>query len=155
MYTNELKYLLNKAYTACSDSGIIPDSQEKLVAFQQRHKMTFPEEYRQLLEQFGSLRFIEPEIYGLNELEWAYPRSMDLIAEYRDQQAIPPEIELMPIGSFGDGDLLALQRGGAVYRLYHDGYEDSPLEWIAKDLPSLLTMICEWALEVQQKINKS
>ncbi|WP_017813402.1 SMI1/KNR4 family protein [Paenibacillus shenyangensis] len=155
MYTNELDYLLNKAYTACSDSGIIPESREKLAAFQQQHKMIFPEEYRQLLEHFGSLRFMEPEIYGLNELEWAYPRGMDLIAEYRKQQALPPKIELLPIGSFGDGDLLVLQPGGVVYRLYHDGYDDSPLEWIAKDLPSLLTMLCEWALEAQQKIMES
>ncbi|WP_046212526.1 hypothetical protein [Paenibacillus wulumuqiensis] len=48
MYTNELNYLLKKAYTACSDPIAVPESGEKLAAFQQRHKMIFPEEHRQL-----------------------------------------------------------------------------------------------------------
>lgn len=152
MYMKETERLLTEAYKVYGDEHTMPERLSDLAAFESRHHVVLPDPYRTLLLQFGPLRFVEPVVYGLKELEWAYPQGMDLIAEYQQQCAQIPDMKLFPIGGFGDGDLLALEKGGAVFRLYHDGYEESPLEPIAPDLPSLLTNLASWALEIARLI---
>ncbi len=152
MDMKEIESLLTEAYEACGDEYTIPSTAAKLSAFELRHHVVLPGPYRTLLLQFGSLRFAEPVVYGLKELEWAYPQGMTLIAEYRQQDAGMPDRKLFPIGGFGDGDLLIWSEDGSVFRLYHDGYDQSPLEPIAPDLPSLLANLASWSLEVARTI---
>ncbi len=152
MDMKEIESLLTKAYKACGDEYFMPETLAGLEAFELRHHIMLPEPYRTLLLQFGPLRFVDPVLYGLKQLEWAYPRGLDLIATYRQQDAGLPDSRLFPIGGFGDGDLLLLEEAGAVYRLYHDGYDESPLEPVAPDLPSLLADITSWALDVERRL---
>ncbi len=152
MDIKEIEPLLIEAYEACGDKHTIPITAAELSAFEISHYVALPEPYRTLLLQFGSLRFAEPVVYGLKELEWVYPQGMTLIAEYRQQDAGMPDCKLFPIGGFGDGDLLILSEDGSVFRLYHDGYDESPLEPIAPDLPSLLFDLASWSLKVERAI---
>lgn len=105
------------------------------------------------MKKFGAFCFAETQIYGLKEQKWAYPPAVDLITEYCKKEAIPPSSELFPIGGLGDGDLLVLEPGGGVYRLYHDGYDESPLESMAEDLASLLAQAAEFAMRAHRAIH--
>lgn len=154
MNLQEIESLLIDAYGAWPSEKHQPEPEDQLAAFEQNHNIRLPGEYRELLARFGPLHFAEPTIHGLKEQEWAYPTGAELIAEYRSQGAIEPDHELLPIGGFGDGDLLVLQPGGAVYRLYHDGYDDSPLEVVADDLPTLLAELSELALETYRAMQE-
>ncbi len=149
----EIEGLLTETYEAWKEDGVQPESEKELLAFEQRHGIRLPAEYRSLLAKFGAFRFTEPELYGLKDQQWAYLPAADLIAEYRKQEAIPPSTELFPIGGFGDGDLLVLEPGGGVYRLYHDGYEESPLESMAEDLASLLAELAGFAMQAYRAIH--
>lgn len=149
----EIEELLAETYAAWKKDGVQPESEKELEAFEQRHGIRLPQEYRLLLAKFGAFRFAEPELHGLKEQEWAYPAAMELIAEYRNQGAIPPTAEFFPIGGFGDGDLLVLQTDGGVYRLYHDGYDESPLEPIAEDFASLVAELAEFAMDTYRAIH--
>lgn len=149
----EIEALLTETYEAWKKDGVQPESEKELKEFEQRHHIHFPREYRLLLAKFGAFQFAEPELHGLKEQEWAYPAATELITEYRSQDAIPPAMELFPIGGFGDGDLLVLQKGGGVYRLYHDGYDESPLEPIAEDFASLVAELAEFAMDTYRAIH--
>lgn len=149
----EIEELLAETYEAWGQDGVQPESEKELDAFEQRHGISLPQAYRLLLAKFGAFRFAEPELHGLKEQEWAYPAAMELITEYRNQDAIPPTMELFLIGGFGDGDLLVLQSNGAVYRLYHDGYDESPLELIAEEFASLLAELSEFAMDTYRAIH--
>ena len=149
----EIEELLAETYEAWGQDGVQPESEKELEMFEQRHGISLPQEYRSLLAKFGAFRFAEPELHGLKEQEWAYPAAMELITEYRNQGAIQPATELFPIGGFGDGDLLVLQSNGAVYRLYHDGYDESPLELIAENFASLLAELSEFAMDTYRAIH--
>ncbi|MFD1885696.1 SMI1/KNR4 family protein [Paenibacillus wenxiniae] len=154
MDMQEIEPLLTEAYRAWGDEHTVPETVDGLAIFELRHHVVFPQPYRILLLRFGPLRFANPVVYGLKQLEWAYPQGVQLIAEYRQQDAGLPDRELFPIGSFGDGDLLVLEEEGAVFRLYHDGYDESPLEPIAPDLPSLLADMASWALDVNRRMKE-
>jgi len=149
----EIEELLAETYEAWGQDGVQPEPEKELEAFEQLHGISLPQEYRLLLAKFGAFRFAEPELHGLKEQKWAYPAAMELIAEYRSQDAIQPAAELFPIGGFGDGDLLVLQTDGAVYRLYHDGYDESPLELIAEDFASLLAELSKFAMDAYRAIH--
>ncbi len=151
MNMQEVEPLLTEAYAVWQNKGHVPESEDQLAAFEQSHGIRLPGEYRELLERYGPMDFAEPTIHGIKEQEWAYPIGAELIAEYRSQGALELDLQLFPIGSFGDGDLLVLQPGGTVYRLYHDGYDDTPLEVIAGDLPMMLAALSNFVLDVYQK----
>ncbi len=154
MNMKEIGSLLAEAYAKWQGPEYEPESEGQLATFEQSHNIRLPAEYRELLARFGPLHFAEPTIHGLKEQEWAYPTGAELIAEYRSQGAIEPDLELLPIGGFGDGDLLVLQPGGTVYRLYHDGYDNTPLEAVAEDLPTLLAELSELALETYRAMKR-
>lgn len=101
----EIEELLTKTYEAWKEDGVQPESEKELSAFEQRHRIRLPVEYRSLLAKFG------------------------------------------------DGDLLVLQTDGGVYRLYHDGYDESPLEPIAEDLASLLAKLAEFSMDTHRAIH--
>ncbi|OWA35110.1 hypothetical protein B9G55_10520 [Saccharibacillus sp. O16] len=154
MEMQDIRSLLAEAYTNWQTPAYEPESEETLASFERSHSIQLPSEYRELLTRYGPLHFAEPTIHGLKEQEWAYPTGAELIAEYRSQGAIEPDLELLPIGGFGDGDLLVLQPGGTVYRLYHDGYDHSPLERIADDLPTLLSELAKAALDTHRAMQE-
>ncbi|NGZ77493.1 SMI1/KNR4 family protein [Saccharibacillus alkalitolerans] len=154
MKMQEIESLLTEAYELWEHERAEPESEERLAAFEESRGIRLPGEYRELLARFGPLHFAEPTIHGLQEQEWAYPAGTKLIAEYRSQGAIERDTELLPIGSFGDGDLLVLQPGGSVYRLDHDGYDESPLEAIADDLPTLLGELAKFVLETYRAMQE-
>ncbi|OWR27668.1 SMI1/KNR4 family protein [Saccharibacillus sp. O23] len=154
MNLQEIESLLTEAYAAGQGEGHQPELEDRIAAFEQSRGIRLPGEYRELLARFGPLHFAEPTIHGLKEQEWAYPSGAELIAEYRSQGAIEPDLDLLPIGGFGDGDLLVLRPGGTVYRLYHDGYDESPLEAIADDLPTLLAELAEFVLETHRAMRR-
>ncbi|MDO3412687.1 SMI1/KNR4 family protein [Saccharibacillus sp. CPCC 101409] len=150
----EIEELLTETYAAGKEDGVQPEPEDRLAAFEESRSIRLPGEYRELLARFGPLRFAEPTIHGLKEQEWAYPPGMELIADYRSQGALEPDLQLFPIGGFGDGDLLVLQPGGAVYRLYHDGYDDSPLEKIVDDMPTMLGELSKFMLDVYRAMKE-
>lgn len=70
--------------------------------------MKIPEPYREFLSLYGACHFVDPALYGIKELDWAYPQFKVILTAYRQEYTLPFELDPFPIGGFGEGSMAIL-----------------------------------------------
>ncbi|MDR1660960.1 MAG: SMI1/KNR4 family protein [Azoarcus sp.] len=147
---NKIFDLLKRAYATDLAADVRPETEEAACAFEEKHGVTLPADYRLLLTTFGAFNFgNDPWLYSLEDLEWAHPSFVETYKEYREGYPdLPDDLDPFPIGGFGEGSIAVLDRAtGKIFMLIHDCAEDVPLEDVADSFEGFIRRQAENLLE--------
>ncbi|MEC0090805.1 SMI1/KNR4 family protein [Paenibacillus macquariensis] len=131
MVDNKLLDNLELLTAAYARTDRTPESEEDILAFEEKYYCRLPSSYRWLLLHFGSCHFLDPWIDSIRELDWSYPTFVEDYKEYEREYKLAPR-SLFPIGGVGDGSTVVEDlETGQVFILLHDCMEDDPFEKVA------------------------
>jgi hypothetical protein len=69
---NEIHVLPKRAYATELAADVRPETEETIFAFEEKHDVSLPADYRLLLTTFGAFNFgSDPWLHSLEDLEWA------------------------------------------------------------------------------------
>ncbi|UKS27872.1 SMI1/KNR4 family protein [Paenibacillus sp. HWE-109] len=127
--------LLTEAYARTDRT---PESEEAILAFEEKYDCRVPPNYRWLLLHFGSCHFLDPWIDSIHDLDWAYPSFVENYKEYERAYELAPR-RLFPVGGMGDGSTVVEDlETGQLLILLHDSAEDDPFEELAGSFDELI-----------------
>ncbi|MFB6366439.1 SMI1/KNR4 family protein [Paenibacillus elgii] len=147
--------VLKKAYGTIIDTHhkYHPEPEKELTDFENKFNV-IPADYRYLLKEFGGCHFVDPWVYTLEELTWAYP---GFIAEYSDEEETNiSEDNVFPIGGLGDGSTVCIiKKTGKIAILPHDSYVETidDLEIIASNFKEFIFDLAEQGIACDEAIN--
>lgn len=79
----------------------IPATEEQIAHAESELGLTFTQEYRSYLRQFGVISFGPNEIYGLGVKETSFLNIISALTDFRSIENFP--LSLIPISDIGDG----------------------------------------------------
>ena len=82
-------------------ADIIPASEEQIAHAESELGLTFTQEYRSYLRQFGVISFGPNEIYGLGVKETSFLNIISALTDFRSIENFP--LSCIPISDIGDG----------------------------------------------------